>query len=169
MQKIKNSISNINTQQQKILNIEAKREGQDFLFKNSFQKVFLIKSVTNFIQKVTAFVNNEDLSSEEILDLKKEANRLKNIWIPLFNNDNKDIINNHLKSIHQASFVVFHLEKFQNPSSEVIAKDKSLDTYFLYRNILEERRYRKAVKVLAKRIIPHLDRAYSLKNEQKPT
>ena len=48
-------------------------------------------------------------------------------------------------------------------------KNKSLDTYFLYRNVMEEGRYRKAVRVLAKHIIPHLDRAYSLKNDQKPT
>ena len=139
-----------------------------FLFKNSFQKVFLIKSVTSFIEKATAFVNGEDLSSKEIISLKKEANLLKNSYIPLFGINDIDFINRYLNS-NYGSLIVSQLDKNQNPSSLIADSKTSLDTYFLYRNILEEGRYRKAIKVLAKRIVPHLDRAYSLKNEQKPT
>ena len=168
MQKIKSSISNINTQQQKILKIKEEGKGQEFLFKNSFQKVFLIKSVTSFIEKATSFVNREDLSSKEIISLKKEANLLKNSYIPLFGINDIDFINRYLNS-NYGSLIVSQLDKNQNPSSLIADSKTSLDTYFLYRNILEEGRYRKAIKVLAKRIVPHLDRAYSLKNEQKPT
>lgn len=166
MQKIENRVSNINKQYKKVLKIESKKKGGDFLVKNSFQKVFLNDSITKFIKKVTDFFNGKTLNSEEIISLKKDANRLKDLWIPLFSNQNKDTINNYLNSIHCDFLVLYKLDKCQNPSLEIKDKSKSLSIYFLYRNITEEYRYRNSIRILAKHVIPHLDRAYSLNNKK---
>lgn len=166
MQKIKNRVLNINKQYKKVIKIQSEKKTYDFLLKNSFQKVFFNHSITKFIKEVTDFVNGKTLNSEEIIKLKKDANHLKHFSIPLFNNDNKGVINNYLNSTHSEFLILDKLSKCQNPSLEIKDKNKSLSIYFLSRNITEEYRYRKSIRVLAKHIIPYLDRAYSLNNEK---
>lgn len=168
MKNIKTILENIKKQNSKVNAIEFSDFNQNKKFKNSFNKIYLKEQIQEFIKKVDHFIYEENFDSSDIIKLKKMANNILKMNTPYFSNENEKFISNYLKNADY--FIVLNgLRNLKNFSGYTNNDKESLDIYFLYRNLKEEQRYRKSIKRLAKYIIPHLDRAYSFKNDQKPT
>ena len=145
-------------------NILVKASTQSFLHstdaKNCFTRVFLQEKIIDVLNRVHAFYNGVEMTSEEIQTLKKDVDfnyrQSKALHLPLLD---KESFDKHYGFFAYASFLTG--ETSISESSDL--NNPLFTSYkFLQLNMKRETRYRQMLQNLLKHTRAHLDRAYSL-------
>lgn len=151
---IQKIISNIDKYTEKSELHSSQIHKPDFLIKNCFNRILLSSDVKSRMLGIKQFLNNE-LNPEQIIQLKVLLNR--KIDFPLFSRSHKKLISDTYSDLHFSA-----LSKSSTIDlSDTLKGDKSINFYFLSRNLEEEARYKKAITVLSKYMISHIDRKYN--------
>lgn len=136
------------------------------LVKNQFIRsaVYLKKIDFAIFQKMVGFEKME-LSKEELIDFKRDINSIR-LNLPMHSEDhtkelikvNKGLCVSDLETMHnKPEWSIVQSDTWCKICFNNLSKEKTLNLYYLFRNIQQEERVRKAIRVLIKYTNRELD------------